>query len=123
MPAARRPARLMVATAMIVVVVAASGLAAPSQVAKLRAKEFAYEPKEVVARPGDIVFDIENTGVIEHNFVLEDAAKTTIAKIAVISPGEAEQVRVTLRTGTYTGYCDLPGHREAGMWIPIRVRD
>ncbi len=103
---------------------AASALAAPPPpTIKIVAREFTYEPKEVTARSGEIVFSVENAGAIEHNFLIDDSAKRTVAKIAVISPGETEQVRVTLRTGMYAIYCDLPGHREAGMAAPLRVRD
>jgi uncharacterized cupredoxin-like copper-binding protein len=90
---------------------------------KVIAREFAYEPKEFTARSGEMIFSVQNAGAIEHNFLIDDPAKKTVAKIAVISPGEIEQVRVTLRAGTYAIYCDLPGHREAGMSAPLRVRD
>ena len=99
-------------------------LSAPApQTIKVIAREFAYEPKEFTARSGEIVFNVENAGAIEHNFLIDDAAKKTLAKVAVISSGETERVRVTLRAGVYAIYCDLPGHREAGMAAPLRVRD
>jgi uncharacterized cupredoxin-like copper-binding protein len=117
--------RHIMATA-IMIAVAGAGLstaAAPApQIAKLKAKEFAYDPMEVVVRSGEVVFEIENIGVIEHNFILEDAAKKMVGKVAVIAPGATEQVRATLRVGAYTGYCDLPGHREAGMVAAVSVR-
>lgn len=102
----------------------APGFTAPApQTIKVVAREFSYEPKEFTARSGEIVFTVQNAGAIEHNFLIDDAAKKTLAKIAVISSGETDQVRVTLRAGSYTIYCDLPGHREAGMTAPLRVRD
>jgi uncharacterized cupredoxin-like copper-binding protein len=116
----------VMALAAITIAAAVTGASATAasarQIAKLKATEFAYEPKEVTVRPGEVVFDIENVGVIEHNFILEDVAKQTVGKVAVIAPGETEQVRVTLRAGMYTGYCDLPGHREAGMVAAVSVR-
>jgi uncharacterized cupredoxin-like copper-binding protein len=102
---------------------AGGAAAAAPQTVKVIAREFAYEPKEIAARSGEIVFSVMNAGAIEHNFLIDDPAKKTVAKIAVISPGETDQVRVTLRAGSYAVYCDLPGHREAGMAAPLRVRD
>ncbi|MDQ7842670.1 MAG: cupredoxin domain-containing protein [Armatimonadota bacterium] len=90
---------------------------------KIVAREFAFEPKEVMARPGDVIFTIHNAGAIEHNFLVDDAAKKTVIKVAVIAPGESEEVRVGVRAGTYAIYCDLPGHREAGMAAVLRVRE
>lgn len=90
---------------------------------KIKAVEFAYEPKELTSRPGEIIFHVENAGVLEHNFIVEDSAKKLIGKIAIIAPGDAEQVRLTLRNGVYTAYCDLPGHKDAGMVASIKVRE
>jgi uncharacterized cupredoxin-like copper-binding protein len=121
-----RVSRLTGAAVSVLIAAAfeAGGMAAPApQPVKVIAREFAYEPKEIAARSGEIVFSVMNAGAIEHNFLIDDPAKKTVAKIAVISPGETDQVRVTLRAGSYAVYCDLPGHREAGMAAPLRVRD
>lgn len=121
-----RPSGL--AAAIAAVLIASSGAwqpgrAAPAQTIKLTAKEFAFEPKEVSGRPGEMTFVVENDGAVEHNMAIEDAAKKTIAQIAVIAPGKSEQLRVALRAGTYTIFCDLPGHRDAGMVASLKVRD
>jgi uncharacterized cupredoxin-like copper-binding protein len=113
---------VLLAAAVLTAAALASGGAAGQQI-KILAREFTYEPKEVQARPGEIVFAVENAGAIEHNFLVDDASGRTVAKVAVISPGETEQVRLTARAGTYQIYCDLPGHREAGMAGILRVRE
>jgi uncharacterized cupredoxin-like copper-binding protein len=87
----------------------------------VRAREFAFEPKELTVRPGEITFVVRNVGAIEHNFVIQDGARRTIGEIAVIPPGTAEEVRVILRVGTYQMVCTLPGHKDAGMVGTLKV--
>lgn len=89
---------------------------------RLGAKEFVFVPGEAEAPPGDATLVVRNEGAIEHNFILEDAAKKKVAEIAVIEAGQTLQVKAALRAGTYTFYCSLPGHREAGMAGVLRVK-
>ncbi len=58
---------------------------------------------------------VRNEGQIEHNFLLDDAAGKHLVEMASILPGKAEQERVVLRPGRYPFYCNLPGHKDAGM--------
>ena len=37
------------------------------------------------------------------------------------SSGESDELKVDLKPGEYTIYCDIPGHREAGMEGTITV--
>ena len=97
------------------------GLGAPA-IIQLTAKEWRYEPKEVSSSPGDVIFEVNNGGLIEHNFVVEDQAKKKRAEIPYIEPGETLRATVTLPPGTYTIYCGLPGHRDAGMIATLSLR-
>lgn len=100
-----------------------SGLAAPAPVRiEIKAREFAFDPKEVSARPVEVTFVVKNEGSIEHNFVIEDANRRTVAQIAVIEAGKTEELKVTLRPGTFTIACNLPGHKDAGMIGTLRVQ-
>jgi plastocyanin len=89
---------------------------------QLTAREWRYDPKEVVTSSGDLVFYVTNGGLIEHNFVLEDLTNTKRAEIPYMEPGETFKVTMTLPPGTYTIYCSLPGHRDAGMVATLRLR-
>jgi uncharacterized cupredoxin-like copper-binding protein len=88
----------------------------------LIAKEFMFDPKDVVVGPGEIAFVVKNQGAIEHNLVLEVPGGKTVTQIAIIEPGQTTKVTVSLSAGVYTLYCSLPGHREAGMAATLRVR-
>ena len=100
--------------------IALPGRAAQPRI-ELKAREFLYEPKEVTAPPGTVVFAVRNEGAIEHNFVVEDAAGKKMVEIAVIEPGATAEVPATLSPGAYTIVCTLPGHRQAGMVAALKV--
>lgn len=117
-----RGAGTLIVITVLVLVASAAGLGAPAPpTLRVKATEFAFQPKELTARAGEILFVVENEGVLEHNFVVEDSAKKRLSGIAIIPPGHSEQLRVTLRAAAYTLLCDLPGHREAGMEATLRV--
>jgi uncharacterized cupredoxin-like copper-binding protein len=88
---------------------------------RLIAREFAYEPKDVVTSTGGITFHVENRGATEHNFVVEGPSRRKLAEIATILPGKSEDVTAILAPGTYSIVCTLPGHRDAGMVGTVRV--
>jgi plastocyanin len=73
------------------------------------AKEFEFESSEVTVGAGDEV-TLTNTGNIEHDITVDGAGVHFMAM-----PGETVSERINLDPGTYTFYCGVAGHREAGM--------
>ncbi len=72
-------------------------------------------PQEV--KPGPATFQVHNTGSAAHNFVIEGGART-----ADLTNGQMETLDAgVLSEGTYTIFCDIPGHREAGMETILTV--
>lgn len=121
----RRDAAIAAAVLGAAAVLAAAGLgrAAPApRPILLKAREFLFDPKELTVRAGETTFEVRNEGAIEHNFVVEDAAKKALVEIAIIEAGKTESAKATLRAGTYAYVCTLPGHREAGMIGVLRVQ-
>jgi len=109
--------------APVVMAIAGRGLAAPAPVRiEVKAREFLFDPKELSARPVEVTFAVKNEGSIEHNFIIEDANRRTVAQIPVIEVGKTEELKVTLRPGTYTIACNLPGHKDAGMIGTLKVQ-
>ena len=100
---------------------AAAAPAKPQRI-EIKGSEFKYEPKDVTARTGEIILVVTNTGATDHNIVIQDAAGKDLAQIPVISPGKTEELKVTLRPGTYRLVCTLPGHKEAGMVGTLKVQ-
>jgi uncharacterized cupredoxin-like copper-binding protein len=73
--------------------------------------EFAFVPKDMTARAGQVTFEIKNVGAVEHNFIIVG----TNVQVEGIQPDQSKSVSVTLKAGTYAVECTIPGHKEAGM--------
>ena len=70
-----------------------------------------FEPKEITipANTG-VPFTLPNDGVTLHNFSI-DALDVSVD----IAPGEAAEAVINAPAGTYEYYCNVPGHKAAGM--------
>jgi plastocyanin len=76
--------------------------------------QLAFEEKEVSAKAGEDTIDLTNQSSVPHDVSIEDSAGKTIAQTEITSEGSAATT-ANLKPGTYTFYCSVPGHREAGM--------
>lgn len=85
---------------------------------KVEAKEFSLAPGGLHAAPGTVKFEYVNLGAIEHTLVIEgvDGLRLVTPAAQDTDAGEA-----TLEPGTYTLFCDVPGHRAAGMETSLTV--
>ncbi len=111
----------MLTIALAGVVSAVHRSAGAAATVRVSAKEFLFIPKQVTVPVGEVTFVVKNEGAIEHNFIVEDAAKKKVAEIAVLEPAQTLEVHATLRSGAYIIYCSLPGHREVGMTGTLTV--
>jgi len=94
---------------------------APGGAIAVSAREFLYAPKQFTVKAGDLIFAVKNTGAVDHDFVIENAAKKKLAEATPFPPGKTVQVKAKLTAGTYTIFCTIPGHREAGMQASLKV--
>jgi uncharacterized cupredoxin-like copper-binding protein len=112
--------RSIVALALATVAVAAcGGTESPSvgsepqaQVIEVVATEFAFSPATIRA-PGEqvITLRLRNDGAVVHNIDIPDLGVFVDAQ-----PGQTTEVTFTVSgTGPTTFFCNIPGHREAGM--------
>ena len=69
---------------------------------------------------GAYEFDVENNGTVGHDLVI-DGPGVNDEKTPVFDAGKSETLKVTLQAGTYDFYCSVPGHRQAGMDVKVRV--
>lgn len=76
--------------------------------------ELAYTSDSASAEAGTVTINFTNVQSIPHDVAIEDEAGETIAQTEVISEDSAS-AKAELEPGTYTFYCSIPGHREAGM--------
>ena len=70
-----------------------------------------FEPKEVtIPANTDVKFILPNKGVTLHNFSIDE-----LHVDVDIEPGATKQTVINAPAGTYEYYCNVPGHKEAGM--------
>lgn len=77
------------------------------------ATEFAFDPSSFsLPADTDVELTLENAGVVEHDLVVEELGDQ---ELVYADAGESVTETVNLPAGSYTIYCSIPGHREAGM--------
>jgi plastocyanin len=81
----------------------------------------AYASKTATAEAGTVTVDFTNPQSVGHDVAIEDSAGETLGQTETISEGESS-TSVELKPGTYTFYCTVPGHREAGMEGTLTVK-
>lgn len=67
-------------------------------------------------KAGPVTFDVKNAGKIQHDLAVQGGKKTPL-----INPGSSATLTVTLKKGTTTVYCSVPGHRRLGMVAELNV--
>ncbi len=89
--------------------------------------QLAYVTDKATATPGAVTIEMPNMSGVSHNIAIETgeggaAAKgTELGASQFVSKGTAT-VSVNLKPGTYTFFCEAPGHRAAGMYGTLTVK-
>jgi len=81
----------------------------------------AYTTTEASAKAGKVTIDFKNPQGLTHDVAIEDSSGKEVGKTELIAEGE-DSTTVNLKPGTYTYYCTVPGHREAGMEGTLTVK-
>ncbi len=70
-----------------------------------------FEPKEItIPADTDVPFTLPNDGAAAHNFSIDELSLSVD-----IAAGETAETTINAPPGTYEYYCNVPGHKEAGM--------
>jgi sulfocyanin SoxE-like protein len=69
---------------------------------------------------GRVRFFVHNYGQDDHDLVVRRHGVQYGTTGRIASGGDA-MLTVRLKPGVYNVYCSLPGHRQAGMWVKLRV--
>jgi plastocyanin len=83
--------------------------------------ELAYTTTAASAKAGNVTVDFKNPQSLTHDVAIEDSSGKEVGKTELIGEGETS-TSVDLKPGTYTYYCTVPGHREAGMEGTLTVK-
>jgi plastocyanin len=81
----------------------------------------AFTTEEATAKAGEVTVNFTNSSPVPHDVKIEDKSGKEIGGTEVISEG-SDSGEVELKSGTYTFYCSVPGHRQAGMEGTLTVK-
>lgn len=82
--------------------------------------EFKIELPSTSLSPGSYTFDLTNKGTVGHDLAFNGPGVDN-EKTGVIGPGKTAKLTVDLKGGTYDVYCSVPGHKQAGMDVKLKV--
>jgi plastocyanin len=75
--------------------------------------QLAYDHTQLSAKAGTVSIEFANTSPLEHNVTIEQGTKVLGATPTFA--GGKRTLTLKLAPGTYTFFCSVPGHRQAGM--------
>lgn len=81
----------------------------------------AFTSEEITAEAGKDTIDFTNESPVPHDVVIEDENGKELGGVEVIQEG-SDSGEVELKPGTYTFFCSVPGHRQAGMEGTLTVK-
>jgi plastocyanin len=88
----------------------------PSGSIKVTMTEFKFDPSTISAPAGKVVFFLVNVGNVAHDMIIRDSGGTRVAGSELVSAGDSSVFTVdNIAAGTYTYFCDQPGHEQSGM--------
>jgi plastocyanin len=83
--------------------------------------DLAFDQSELTAQAGPVTINYDNPQSISHDVIIEDASGEELGGTELISQSNTSAT-VELQPGTYTFFCDVPGHREGGMEGTLTVK-
>jgi plastocyanin len=81
----------------------------------------AYEQKSLSTNAGQVTIEFDNPSSTDHDVTIEDDGGTEVAATDIIADDTAT-ANADLQSGSYTFFCSVDGHREAGMEGPLTVK-
>ncbi len=83
--------------------------------------ELAYTSTSETAKAGKVTVEFNNPQALTHDVAIENANGEELGATELIASG-SDTTTVDLKPGTYTYFCTVPGHREAGMEGTLTVK-
>ena len=85
----------------------------------IQAGNFYFKPDTITATPGIAKITLTAANGI-HDLVFDGAYPGFL--LEADGGGDAQSKKIDLKPGKYTFYCDIPGHRAAGMEGTLTVK-
>jgi plastocyanin len=83
--------------------------------------QLAFTTTSATAKAGEVEIDFNNPQALPHDVKIESSDGEEVGGTDTVSEDSASAT-VNLKPGTYTFYCSVPGHREAGMEGTLTVK-
>ena len=80
-----------------------------------------FDKSSLAASAGAVRITMNNPAPVPHNISLQGPGGVNLHG-QTVPKGGSSQVQATLKPGTYTYYCSVPGHRQAGMQGTLTVK-
>ena len=78
-----------------------------------------FDKTALSAKAGKVTITMTNPSSLAHDIAIEGNGVSALGK--VVSQGGTSTVSAPLTAGTYTFYCSVDGHRQAGMQGTLTV--
>jgi len=72
-----------------------------------------FDQGDVTAKAGKVTVEFNNPSAVPHGVEIE--GNGIEKETETVTKSEAPPIEVDLKPGTYTYYCPVPGHEQAGM--------
>ena len=84
--------------------------------------QLAYTTDTLTAKAGNLTISFDNPASITHDVSVEDSAGNDLGTSDLIAQDTTSLVLENVKPGSYTFYCTVPGHKEAGMEGTLTVK-
>jgi len=81
----------------------------------------AFASTSANAKAGKVTVDFTNPQPVPHDVAIEDSSGEVLGQTETTAEG-TDSTEVELKPGSYTFFCTVPGHREAGMEGTLTVK-
>lgn len=81
-----------------------------------------FTRSSLTARAGAVSIDFANASQLGHNLTVQRGTSGRNVGATPTFAGGSRALTLHLRPGTYTFYCSVPGHRQAGMHGTLVVK-
>jgi plastocyanin len=79
-----------------------------------------FDKSSLSAKSGNVTLTMANPSAVPHGVAIEGNGVDKDG--SVVNKGGKSTVTASLKPGTYTYYCPVPGHRQAGMEGKLTVK-
>jgi plastocyanin len=94
---------------------AAGGASSNLSIAANSSGQLAYDKKTLSAKAGKVTITMTNMAPLGHNITIQQGTSGSVLGATPTFQGGTKSVTLTLKAGTYTFFCSVPGHRAGGM--------